>query len=258
MYYSQFGEDRILERLFAGTTVGGCVEVGANNGIDGSTTLHFEQLGWQCVLVEPIPELCNQLRANRKARIFECAASSETGTAVLQVAVGAELAHAVSTLGGDESADYIQRRHGYETKPITISTRRLDDILEEAALDRIDFISIDVEGHELALLDGFSPDRWRPRILIVEDNSTIWDGRVSAALRKKGYVRFLRTGVNDWYAHNADMALASRGSRLGYFPSMVVARAYMIGVRVASPFFPILKRIPGVIQLRDWLASQKK
>ena len=67
-YYSQFGEDRILDRLFRGKRKGFCVEVGANNGVDGSTTLHFEELGWDCILVEPNPTLCRELRAHVSTR----------------------------------------------------------------------------------------------------------------------------------------------------------------------------------------------
>jgi len=70
MYYSQFGEDRLLDKLFEGRRRGVCVEVGANNGVDGSTTLYFEEIGWDCILVEPNPALCREVRARLKARLF--------------------------------------------------------------------------------------------------------------------------------------------------------------------------------------------
>ena len=41
MFYSQFGEDKILSKIFQGKTQGVCVEVGANNGVDDSTSLFF-------------------------------------------------------------------------------------------------------------------------------------------------------------------------------------------------------------------------
>jgi FkbM family methyltransferase len=250
MYYSQFGEDRILARVFAGRPRGVCVEVGANNGVDGSTTLHFEEIGWDCVLVEPNPELCRELRHRRTARIFECAASASEGVATLQVAVGTPLAHGVSTLGDETAALHLSRHFGFETRPVEVQTRTLDSILEEADLRAaIDFISIDVEGHEAELLKGFSTDRWRPTIIIVEDNS--WSAAVRLRLRDQGYVRVNRTGVNDWYVRATNQQLGGWIQRLAYYPAMVSARTRMLPRATISSMFRVLRRIPGLRRLRD-------
>lgn len=258
-YYSQFGEDRILHRLFQGKRQGVCVEVGANNGVDGSTTLHFEELGWDCILVEPNPGLCRELRARRKARLFECAASSEAGTAILHVAVGAEQSHAVSALGDERKPAQILKQHGFRTEPVEVAIRRLDDILDEARpTGSIDFISIDVEGHELELLKGFSLDRWRPAVLIVEDNSPMWESAVSDHLKGQGYVRFRRTGVNDWYAHVSRSKLASPGRRLAYYPSMLFGRALMSALKIATPVAPVLRRIPGALFVGNVLLGRRR
>lgn len=255
MYYAQFGEDQILAGLFAGTSHGTCVEVGANNGVDGSATLHFEEAGWTCVLVEPIPSLCREIQKRRKAKVFECAASSEEGEAVLQVGIGSPLAHAVSALGG-KSARHIRKRHGFDTQAITIRTRTLDSILEEAGVaPGIDFISIDVEGHELELLKGFTLDRWRPKILIIEDNGPFWDATISNRIKRDGYRRFLRTGVNDWYAHETS-PLASDEAQLAYYPSMVRGRLFVTLERLLGPALPALRRLPGYGKYRDLLLRQ--
>lgn len=241
-FFSQFGEDRVLARIFAGRQNGVCVEVGANNGVYGSTTLYFERLGWECVLVEPNPDLCRNLRAERAGRVFECAASSASGVATLQVAIGSVLAHAVSALGGDESAALILKQHGLATRPVEVATRRLDEVLEEARLSGpIDFVSIDVEGHELELLKGFAVERWRPRILIVEDNGGSWFNDVSRELSRRGYLRFRRTGVNDWYAQRGDLRLSGGLRRLAYWPSMVMGRCLTLTLRVVDR----LRRLPG-------------
>lgn len=258
-YYSQFGEDRLLEKLFQGKSRGVCIEVGANNGVDGSTTLHFEELGWQCILVEPNPAMCRTLRARRKARLFECAASSVAGTAVLHVAVGAEQSHAVSALGGALKPAEIFKEHGFQTEPVEVQTRPLDDMLDEAQLDAdIDFVSIDVEGHELEMLKGFSLERWHPAILIVEDNSPMWESAVRDYLKLRGYVRFRRTGVNDWYAHVSNHALTGAGRRLAYYPAMIWSRALMLALRGITPVAPALRRVPGALFVRDMLLGRRR
>ena len=49
--------------------------------------------------------------------------------------------------------------------------RTLDSILEEAgAHPGFDFLSIDVEGHEIEVLRGFDIARWRPRLILLEDH----------------------------------------------------------------------------------------
>lgn len=258
-YYSQFGEDRGLEKIFCGKRDGFAIEVGANNGVDGSTTLHFEKLGWNCVLVEPNPSLCADIRRTRDARLFECAASSSPGRAILQIAVGAEGSHAVSALGGSGKAAEILEDHGFRTEPFEVETRTMDAILHEASVQKpIDFISIDVEGHELEMLKGFSLDRWRPRILIIEDNASLSEGSVKDYLEAHGYVRFRRTGVNDWYAHRSDAELASPVRRAAYYPSMVYGRAITMLLRVATPAAPVLKRIPGAMAMRNLLLGGQR
>ncbi len=56
--------EQYLVRQFLGMEDGGFfVEVGANNPFNLSQTWHLAQEGWRGILVEPIPELCNELRA---------------------------------------------------------------------------------------------------------------------------------------------------------------------------------------------------
>ena len=54
---------------------------------------------------------------------------------------------------------------------IEVPIRTLDSILDEAnAPARLDFLSIDVEGHEIDVLRGFDFARWNPRLILLEDH----------------------------------------------------------------------------------------
>jgi FkbM family methyltransferase len=57
------------------------------------------------------------------------------------------------------------------TSQIPVQVRRLNRILEEFAPDvgEIDLLAVDVEGWELEVMNGFSIDRYRPRIVILEN-----------------------------------------------------------------------------------------
>ncbi len=214
MFYSQFGEDRILSRIFRGKRRGACVEVGANDGVHGSTSLHFEGLGWRCILIEPNPELCREIRARRKAELFECAASDRPGTLTLHVAQGAWRADGMSTVS-DRPEDHARiQQQGFQTYEVQVRSDTLDAILTAAGLQEApDFISIDVEGHEQQVLNGLSLERWKPTVLIIEDNSATANSATDQHLARYGYVRFRRTGVNDWYAHRSNRRLVNLVSR---------------------------------------------
>lgn len=71
----------------------------------------------------------------------------------------------------------------------------------------IDFISIDVEGHELEVLKGFSLRKYNPRIVLIEDNSNQTNFAVQIHMKSNGYELFNRTGVNDWYVKQCDKEL---------------------------------------------------
>ncbi len=246
-FHSQFGEDRLLARVFEGVDDGLCVEVGANDGVHDSNTLYFERLGWGCILVEPNPQLCAQIRRHRTGRLFECAVSSVCGSAVLNIAEGPGRAHGVSALGEAVSAGRRIASFGFESRPIRVATRTLDDILEEANIDKpLNFVSIDVEGHELAVLQAFSLERWRPTILLIEDNSNFEDGAVRAHLSRYGYVPFMRTGVNDWYAHRGNAYLVSAKATTAW-------RWASFRARIRSQ----ARRIPGLKRAVQWLRSAK-
>jgi FkbM family methyltransferase len=202
--HAQFEEDRILAGIFAGRTDGCCVEVGANDGRTGSASYLFEQRGWQCLLVEPIPALVEEIRKHRSCRVANCAASASEGEATFFVAENVE---AVSGLDlSPERAEWIERAGG-TIKEITVRTAPLDSLLEQAGFGTLDFVTIDVEGHELSVLEGFDLDKYQPRIVILEDNTLDGDDAVIRRMRAHGYVHFKRTGVNEWYARASDAEL---------------------------------------------------
>jgi len=202
--HAQFAEDRILAGIFGDRAEGCCVEVGANDGVTGSASYLFEQRGWRCLLVEPIPALAEEIRKHRACTVINCAASSREGEASFFVAESVE---AVSGLDlSPERAEWIQRAGG-TIREITVRTATLDSLLAQERFGALDFVTIDVEGHELSVLEGFDLQRHRPRIVILEDNSIDGDAGVAQHMADHGYVHFKRTGVNEWYAHESDAEL---------------------------------------------------
>ena len=238
-FFAQYGEDVILARLFPGRN-GTCVEVGANDGMKFSNTYHFEKKGWTCVLVEPTAELCERIRKFRSALLFECAASEVDGEAIFYVAEGADL---YSSLETKCTMENIIASQNVKIKNVRVNTRRLDNILEESNIRNIDFMSIDVEGHEISVLKGFSIERWQPRIVIIEDPTDLTETPVSKFMKERSYVRFYRAGGNDWYASPAE-------SRHRSFFKLVFSRHWGL-VGLAKAWLPDYIRRPLTLALRS-------
>ena len=77
-FYSQNGQDHIIYNNFfvSKKDKGVFIEIGADNGIDNSNTLFFEEsLGWEGICIEPRPKAFAKLTENRNC-LCKCAAIS--------------------------------------------------------------------------------------------------------------------------------------------------------------------------------------
>jgi hypothetical protein len=90
-----------------------------------------------------------------------------------------------------------RRSNDLAAPAIDVRIVTLDSILHSTKVDSIDFISIDVEGYEIDVLRGFSIEKYRPRLLLLEDFAD--DNARHRYMRDHGYKRVRRTGHNSWY-----------------------------------------------------------
>ena len=179
-----------LVRAFFGDIKGYFVEVGANDPRERSQTWLLEQSGWTGVLIEPQPDLAAELRGKRKAKVFAVACSSPEKA-------GHELPLHVA--GPLSSLDRARMAPGASPESvINVPIRTLDSILMEAGSPGgFDFLSIDVEGHEIEVLRGFDIGRWRPRLILLEDH--VADLSRHRYLTAAGYRIIRRYENNGWY-----------------------------------------------------------
>jgi len=182
-------EARLIAAFF-GNRSGYFVEVGANDPHARSQTFHLEQAGWAGVLIEPQPELAGKLRANRTAKVFAAACSSpENAGRTMPLHVAGPL----SALNRERMAP-----GAAPEKVIQVPVKTLDSILVEAgAHPGFDFLSIDVEGHEIEVLRGFDIARWHPRLILLEDH--VRDLAKHRYLTARGYRIIRRYENNGWY-----------------------------------------------------------
>ena len=68
-----------------------------------------------------------------------------------------------------------------------------------------DFLSIDVEGHEIEVLRGFDIARWRPQLVLLEDH--VADLSKHRYLIAAGYRIIRRYENNGWYVPRKSVAI---------------------------------------------------
>ena len=192
-------EKQLVREYFDNKPDGFFVDVGANNPTTiMSQSHHLEQmLNWSGILVEPNPIFAKLARENRpNSFMFEgaCVDTDDHPNLTLYIPLkdGREMdVHA----GIDKNIDDFSYS---EHKEITVAARTLNSILKEAGATEIDLLSIDVEGAELQVLKGLDINKYKPKLILLEDKHLYLTKH--RFLKKRGYRLIKRTGFNFWYA----------------------------------------------------------
>jgi FkbM family methyltransferase len=210
-FRSQFGEDVLLWTLFDRRLDGFFIEVGAFDGYTYSGSYALECVGWHGLLVEAIPERAAECAARRlHSRVVHAALGSAPGEAAFTITDDG--------YGGLFSAlDGVPQRKTFKNPPrrVTVPVTTLDVLL--ADVEHVDAAIIDVEGCELEVLAGFDLARYRPEVLIIEDNGGGNDPAIANYFSTLPYVQVAWLRVNRVYVHR-DVADSWSGRLLPLAP----------------------------------------
>lgn len=207
--YAQNAEDVRLRRAFAGQATGFYIDVGANDPVGFSITKHFYESGWSGINVEPLPKQFALVEKDRPRDInLNVGCSSQPG--VLTLYAGRDGASGMSTLTSDEVAEH--RRKGFEFDELRCQVLTLATVCEQHVAGRVvDFLSVDVEGHEREVLLGADFSRFRPRVVVVEatrpNTPEPTHERWEHLLLDNGYLFAVFDGLNRYYVRREDEQL---------------------------------------------------
>lgn len=165
MYKSQLGQDKWVSEVLSSKRGGYFVELGAGDGEDLSNTFFFEKvLEWNGICIEPNNILFEKLKQNRNCNLSNALISFETGRSVQFSSCDV-----VSGIIDDFTGPFtIRAQESCATK----ITKTLSEVLDEMkAPEIIDYLSLDVEGHEYQILSTFPFHRYKFRCITVEHNS---------------------------------------------------------------------------------------
>ena len=201
--------DRLVnERFFRNKSDGVLVDVGAARPDYLSISGLFRTKGWNVLAIEPNPAYGEHYkRLGIEVLPYACGEHDEDGVDFTVVN-----SHDAKYRGGNvtyESWSSLSIKDSYsELNPdldrtkIKVNLRRLDSILQAHApdVDQIDIVSIDTEGWELEALSGLDFDRYKPRVLIVEN--LFFETSYRAFMKDRGYVLWRCKSPNDIYVRS--------------------------------------------------------
>ncbi len=172
-YYSQHAQDFLVDSIIKNPKV--MIEVGCIDGLRFSNTYYFEKnYDTKCYLFEPHKDYVNLIKRNRPKSIFrEYAISNyDNDNGIFYQ----NYAGTFSNLSDEFKSNYENSAvwGGYE-KVENIIIRKLDTCLEEMNIDKIDFLSIDIDGNDILALEGIDLYKIFPTILCIEMNNSMID-----------------------------------------------------------------------------------
>lgn len=196
--HSAFRQDLIALLFNNFKERGTFIEVGACDGIATSNTLLLERkYSWKGLLVEPASIWHPDLYKNRKVKIDTRCAWKTDGDLIEFVEKKSPGRSGIL----ETSDDATESNDIYLVESVTLESL----IAENFQSDSVDFLSVDTEGSELEVLQGFPFEKIQPSFICVEHNyNEIKRNQVRTFLAEHGYRVFLESlsYVDDWFYKN--------------------------------------------------------
>lgn len=176
------------------------VEFGATDGVSLSNTCLLERAyQWTGILAEPGHVWHNAIFSNRSCAIdTRCVWRTSGERLEFNETDSAELSTLNTFSGGDQHSSTRQFGKIYSVETVSL----IDLLRAHNAPAQIDYLSIDTEGSEFNILNGFDFDAYDIRIISVEHNHKTLDrDNIALLLTRAGFTRVLDaySHFDDWY-----------------------------------------------------------
>ncbi len=165
---SQLGEEKKLLTYFKPTYNGRYVDLGCFHPTRDNNTFDFYKRGWRGINIDLNPLTIDLFNFMRPKDINVCAAISDS-TKKKKIYFLGDLS-SQNTLEKNHTK-WLKSHFGYDKKEFSIKkvkTQKIGDILERHKFFKIDFMNIDVEGHEIKILKTLNLNKFKIKYFCIE------------------------------------------------------------------------------------------
>ena len=194
-FWSQEGEDILLDRIFGSKKNGFYIDVGAHHPMRFSNTYLFYQKGWSGINIDAMPGSMKEFEKYRRRDInLELGVAQQKG--ILDYYVFNE--PALNSFSAKLSKGRNLEKNNYHViKIIKIKVKPLREILAyHLKGQKIDFLNIDVEGFDLNVLQSNDWSKYRPRFVLVEllksSLHNIGQHKIVKFMKEQGYAVYAK------------------------------------------------------------------
>lgn len=208
--YSQCGEDAIVDFLlkWIGIDQMTYLDLGANDPVMFSNTYRFYRSGHRGILVEADSDLAAKIRKVRPKDI--CVDKAVSVTSDETVDFFKMSADTLSTIQSETVERYERdSEHRLATRK-TVAAIHINKLLESHFADKTpDFVSLDVEGLDVELLQAWDFARWRPAVFCVEtltytqNQSAVKIDKIFELMDEAGYQLYADTYINSIFVERS-------------------------------------------------------
>lgn len=196
IYFSQEGEDVILDKIFCDKKVGLYVDIGAHHPIKFSNTYKYYLRGWRGINIDAMPGSMALFKDIRPRDInLEFGVSNKEETLPFYIFNEATL----NTFDEAQVKFYTESLGKVLKDTVKVPTYPLHKILDKylPPNQHIDFMSIDVEGLDLEVLKTNNWEKYKPEVVLVEEFGAsveeILSSEIYSFLVSKGYTFISKT-----------------------------------------------------------------
>jgi FkbM family methyltransferase len=199
-YYSQLGQDKLIDEYLNGKENGFFLDIGANDGKNSSNTLFFEEYrGWKGICIEPGPDEFEKLELYRNSINIKCCVSDYNGESDFTYIRGySNMLSGLTETYDDKHKMRINSEvnsFGGEVINIKIPVFKLKTILDIHNITDVDYCSIDTEGSEFNVIKSIDFDKVNIKIFSIENN--YGDTTIKKYLEGKGYFLYKKIQWDD-------------------------------------------------------------
>lgn len=209
-HFGQWAEDVLVRKLFPkAKRTGFYMDLGAYHPFVHSNTAFFWMKGWHGINVDANPHSIALFKKARPKDTNVWAAllphtDIQKGTREVEL----HLPDQFDTQSSVSATGTVKLEMGLDrgfSKSIRVPSMSVLDLVNEHAIQQVDYLNIDIEGLDIDILRDLDLSRVRPRVVTIEDFSIdlkeLVHSELSVLMNEAGYALVGRAGLTSIFVH---------------------------------------------------------